>query len=144
LCPVSDRVKDDTEVINFVAPSYYASGPGGTCPSAVVGTAVACYIYAAAETRPTPRQIISLMRETSDIDEARILSAQPFSRATVETFRKAVRRYTQPPAGRRRKLDAPGLLNLYKAFQRMKKGWPGPTDRKGNRRAGGSGRISPG
>ena len=24
----------DAEVINFLAPSYYASGPGGTCPSA--------------------------------------------------------------------------------------------------------------
>jgi len=144
LCSVSDRNKEDTEIINFVAPSYYASGPGGTCPSALVATAFACYIYAASPTRPTPKQMIALMRGTSDIDEARIMSTRPFSRATAETFRKAVRRYTQPNAGKRRKLDAPGLLNLYKAFRRIRGGWPGPVDRIGDQGAGGSGRLNSG
>jgi len=119
LCPVSARDERDTEVINFVAPSFYASGPGGTCPSAVVATAVACYLYAAAPRRPVPAEVISLMRRTSKVDEALIASTPPFSRATVETFRDAVRSYSRSPAGGRRKLDAPGLLNLYDAFPGM-------------------------
>ena len=30
------RGPQDSEIINFIVPSYYASGPGGTCPSAAV------------------------------------------------------------------------------------------------------------
>ena len=122
LCPVSDRDEHDTEVINFVAPSFYASSRGGTCPSALVATAAACYLYAAAPRRPAPAEVISLMRQTSKVDESLIASTPPFSRATAETFKKAVQSYTHPPAGKRRKLDAPGLLNLYDACMRMQEG----------------------
>jgi hypothetical protein len=60
------------------------------------------------------------MRQTSKVDEGLIASTPPFSRATAETFKNAVQSYTHPPAGSRRKLDAPGLLNLCDAYLRMK------------------------
>ena len=125
---VSDRGPKDTEIINFLAPSYYASGPGGTCPAAEVAVAVACYIYASAPAKPDPTAVVSLMRRTAKVDEDLIASTPPFSRETVETFKKSIERYVHPPAGKRRRLDAPGLLNLYGAYLRIRSGWPGQSD----------------
>ena len=121
LTTVADRDPNDTEIINFVAPSYHANGPGGTCPSAAVAVAAACYVYAASPARPTPAEALRVLRETSCIDGNLIASTPPFSRETAVRFEKAVREYTQPERGARRRLDAPGLLNLHRAFLRMGK-----------------------
>jgi len=122
LTGVSDRDSNDTEIINFVAPSYYANGPGGTCPSAAVAVSVACYLYASNETPPRPSEIISIMRETSVIDGKLIASMPPFSQETAVNFKNAVHKYTRPEPSRRRRLDAPGLLNLYRAYLQIREG----------------------
>ena len=132
LTPVADRDGNDTEIINLVAPSYHASGPGGTCPSAAVAVAAACYLYAASPTRPTPAEAISILRETSSIDADLIASTPPFSRETVLQFQKAIREYAQPEPGKRRRLDAPGLLNLHRAFLRVQ----GPPEKPATAPAG--------
>jgi hypothetical protein len=121
LTVVSDRDANDTEIINLVAPSYHANGPGGTCPSAAVAVAAACYVYSSSPVRPTPAEALSILRETSWIDSDLIASTPPFSRETALQFEKAVREYVQPERGKRRRLDAPGLLNLHKAFLQMQK-----------------------
>jgi len=124
LCSVQRRDANDTEVINFIVPSFYASGTGGTCPSASVAVAVACYIYAACPVQPTPPEVISLMRRTSKVDEQLISSTPPFSRATVATLKKTIQDYVEPQAGHERRLDAPGILNLYDAYLQIEEGWP--------------------
>lgn len=62
--------EEDTEVINFLAPSYYASGPGGTCPAAEVTAAVAAYVVAASPSKPSPGEIVTTMRETVTVKAA--------------------------------------------------------------------------
>lgn len=124
LCGVQRRDVNDTEVVNFIAPSFYASGPGGTCPSASVAVAVACYIYAASPVGPTPAEVISLMRRTSKVNERLISSTPPFSQAAVATLKKTIQDYTEPQAGHERRLDAPGILNLYDAYLQIEEGWP--------------------
>ena len=58
----SDRGPSDSEAISFIAPSYHANGPGGTCPSAAVATACAVYLYAVCPQVPQPEPITRLMR----------------------------------------------------------------------------------
>jgi len=121
LTGVSDRDSNDTEIINFIAPSYYANSSGVTCPSAAVAVAVACYIYASSPTKPTPQEVISLMRRTSVVNEKLIAATPPFSRETVVTFKKFIKNYIHTDTDHRRKLDAPGLLNLYNIFLKNQK-----------------------
>ena len=66
----SARGEFDTEVINFIAPSYHANGAGGTCPSAAVAVALACYVYGAKAEKPAPSEVIERLRRTSKVDRA--------------------------------------------------------------------------
>ncbi|MFH0964531.1 MAG: hypothetical protein V2A58_11045 [Planctomycetota bacterium] len=108
----SARDARDSEVISFVAPSFHASGPGGTCPAASVVVAVACYIYASGSPKPSPAAVIALMRETSRIDAAALTSLPPFTDAASQRLAADVKELSSPPDNRPRKLDAPGVLNL--------------------------------
>jgi hypothetical protein len=109
----------DAEVINFLAPSYYASGPGGTCPSAEVAVAVAAYIFASATRKPTPLEVVRLMRETSTIDEDALTTAPEYNFTLVRKAAAQIRALVSPDAGRPRKLDAAGVLNLWRIFLRL-------------------------
>ena len=70
--------------------------------------AVACalYLYAVYPEKPSPPAIISLMRETSTIDQKIFASEETFSNAEIDLLKKQVSRLRHPPDGRQRKLDA--------------------------------------
>lgn len=108
----SARSERDTEVINFIAPSYHASGPGGTCPSAAVAVAVACYAYAASPSEPTPASVLDLLRTTARVDRAALTSQPPFNDEAVDRLAAQIATLSAPPEGARRLLDATGLLHL--------------------------------
>lgn len=114
----SDRGPDDSEAINFIAPSYHASGPGGTCPAGATSTACALYLYAIAADNPSPSGIVELLRTTSCIDRSLLLSADGLGDAAVDALEKKVADLRTPPSDRQRKLDAPGVLNLYEAHRK--------------------------
>jgi len=109
----------DTEIINFVAPSYYASGAGGTCPSAAVAASVAAYIVAASEEEPSPAQIVELMRDTVAVDAATLTSVPEYGDDSVAEVAAHIRALVSPEAGADRKLDALGVLNLWQTYQRI-------------------------
>ncbi len=109
----------DAEVINFLAPSYYASGPGGTCPSAEVADAVAAYIVASATRKPGPLDVVRLMRETSTIDEDALTTAREYNFTLVRKAAAQIRALVSPDAGKPRKLDAAGVLNLWRIYLRL-------------------------
>jgi len=113
----ADR-ENDTEVINFLAPSYYASGAGGTCPAGEVTAAVAAYTIASVEAELSPAEIVAIMREGVTMDEAALGEALAYDAATVQQFRTRVIELGSPAAGRRR-LDAIGLLNLWGIYQEI-------------------------
>ena len=114
-----DRGAVDTETINFVAPSYYASGPGGTCLGAVVTTAVAAYIYAARETKPDPLTVLNLLRQTANVDRELLTMAPEFNDETIDRLQQHIDSLVNPTPPKSRKLDTPGVLNLYALYSRM-------------------------
>jgi len=114
-----DRGEQDSEAINFIAPSYYASGPGGTCPSGAVTAACAVYLYAVMKDDPTPKKVIDLLRDAVTVNRALITSAEEFDDAAVDLLEKQIDALHNPGEGKQRKLDAPGVLNLYEAFRRI-------------------------
>ena len=114
-----DRGPTDSEAINFIAPSYYASGPGGTCPSAAVAAACGVYLYAAMPGAPTPQKVIDLLRDTATVDRALLTSAGEFDDAAITRLEAQIKNLRHPPQGKQRKLDAPGVLHLYNAFRRL-------------------------
>lgn len=110
---------EDTEAVNFVAPSYYASGPGGTCPSAEVAAAVAAYIIAASPAKPAPTETVQLMRETSCVDREGLTTLPEFTDEALSQLEAAIAALHDPPEGTPRKLDAPGLLSLAGVLERL-------------------------
>jgi len=108
----SARGEFDTEVINFIAPSYHANGAGGTCPSAAVAVALACYVYGAQAEKPAPSEVIGLLRRTSKVDRAALTSMPPFDDAAIDALEGDIRTLLAPPGGGRRTLDAEGVINL--------------------------------
>ena len=112
-----DRGEQDSEAINFIAPSYHASGAGGTCPSAAVTAACAVYLYAVMKSDPTPEKVIDLLRNTVTVDRALLTSAAEFDDAAIDLLEQHIDALRNPGEGKQRKLDAPGVLNLYAAFR---------------------------
>lgn len=110
---------DDAEVINFIVPSYYASGPGGTCPAAEVLDAVALYIVASAPRRPEPVEVAGLLRKTARIDRQALTSVPEYDDATVGRVERQIRGLANPPEGMPRKLDAAGVVNLWAIYKRL-------------------------
>ena len=114
----SDRGPSDSEAVNFIAPSYHASGPGGTCPAGATTTACALYLYAVLPKNPSPPDVVELLRTTSRIDRTLLTSVDGLDTAAVDALEKKVAALRTPPSGKQRKLDAPGLLNLYQAHRK--------------------------
>lgn len=115
----SARGELDTEIINFVAPSYHASGAGGTCPSAAVAVAAACYVHGAKAAKPTPKELIELLRRTSTVDRAALTSMPPFDAAAIDTLENDIRALTAPPDGGRRTLDVAGVIHLKRIHEAL-------------------------
>ncbi|MCD6359488.1 MAG: hypothetical protein J7M38_01405 [Armatimonadetes bacterium] len=111
----ADR-ENDVEVINFVTPSYYASGAGGTCPAAAVTTAVAAWVIASSDHEVTPAEVVALMREAVTMDEAALTEALGWSAEEVAQLTARLTALGAPAEGRRR-LDAIGVLNLWAIYQ---------------------------
>jgi hypothetical protein len=111
---------EDSEAVNFVAPSYYASGAGGTCPSAEVAVAVAAYIVAASPTKPAPTEIVQVMRETSCVDREALTTLPEFTDDAISQLETRIAALHGPPEGTPRKLDAPGLLSLRAILERLR------------------------
>lgn len=101
----------DTEVVNFVAPSYHASGAGGTCPAAEVAAAVALYAVAVSEVEPTPAALVELLRAASRVDRDALTSVPEFAPFHVDAVERQLERLRAGDGGAR-KLDAAGVLNL--------------------------------
>lgn len=116
----SSRDAEDTETINFVAPSYYASGPGGTCPSAATTAVLAGYIVAASKERPAPVQVVALLRDSATVDAAALLSVPDFVEADVARLCGELDRLIDPARnGGQRKLDAQGVLSLRRIYRAL-------------------------
>ena len=115
----SARGEADTEVINFIAPSYHANGPGGTCPSAAVVTAVVCYVFGASAEKPGPPDVIDLLRRTSRIDRKALTSLPPLTDAAADKLESEIKSLASPPEGARRTLDATGVIHLGEVFREI-------------------------
>ncbi|MBM3476138.1 MAG: hypothetical protein FJX75_22945, partial [Armatimonadetes bacterium] len=114
------RDGDDTETINFIAPSYYANGSGGTCPAAATTAAVSAYIVAASTRKPTPAEITELLRETATVDRAALTSVPEMDEAGVDRLQAEIARLVDPAQnGGQRKLDAAGVLSLRGIYRQL-------------------------
>ena len=113
-----NRGPQDFQAINFIAPSYHASGPGGTCYGCEPATACAVFLYAVMPAEPTPAAVVSILRDTSTLSRERLTSVDEFDDAAFGQLEKVVRSLIEPPEGKQRKLDAAGVLDLYAAFQK--------------------------
>lgn len=109
----SHRDAQDTEVINFIAPSYYASGPGGTCPSVGVVAAVAATACAAAPHPLTREALVALLRQSVTVDEAALTSAPPFTTEHLTKLRASLATLQEPDAGHVRKVENAGVVSLW-------------------------------
>jgi len=114
-----NRPELDTEVVNFIAPSFYASSAGGTCPSAEVAAAVAAWIIPASPEKPSPEAIVELMRQGSVVDRESLTSLPEFTEEAVTAVERHISALSNPPAGERRRLDAAGVLNLWAVREAM-------------------------
>jgi hypothetical protein len=112
-----DRSTEDTEAVNFITPSYYASSRGGTCPAGATTTACAVFLYSVMPEKPTPKAVIDILRSTSGIDRRLLLSAG-MDEAAIDAMQKKIDSLIKPAPGKQRKLDAPGIVNLFKAYQK--------------------------
>ena len=112
-----DRGPQDTEAVNFITPSHHSSG--GTCPAGGTTAACALYLYAIMPHKPKPAEVVDLLRATSKLDAKIITSMPEFDDKTVEQLRKKIQLLRRPPKGKKRKLDAPGVLNLYDAYLKV-------------------------
>ncbi len=110
----------DSETINFIAPSYYAANVGATCLATGVTTAVAAYIVAASPEKPTPAQILKLMRESVTVDRALLKSKSDFNDAAVDKIQAEIDFLVKPDKTGLRRLENPGILNLWKIFTLLK------------------------
>jgi len=106
-------------LVQAVASAAEIAVPGGTCPSAAVAVACAAYLYAVWPDTPQPDAIIRLLRETSTIDRTVLVSEGAFPDDAIDRLEHQIVELRNPPDGRQRKLDAPGVLNLYRAYQRL-------------------------
>ncbi len=110
----SNRGPQDSEMVNFIVPSYYASGPGGTCPSAAVAAAVAAWVYSVSARRPRPTEVVRLLRETVALDAGVLTSLPEFGEEEIDRLEAEIAAKLKT-----RKLDAVGVVNLYRIYQHV-------------------------
>jgi hypothetical protein len=107
-----DRQGQDIAVVNVIAPSFYASGPGGTCPSAGVTAAVACYLFSATKSKPNAGRLADKLRHLCIIDHKLLASVPEIGEKGALDLEATIKSMANPPKGKRRTLDAPGVLNI--------------------------------
>ncbi|GEM_PF-3268278 len=115
----SARDANDTEAINFIAPSFSANGPGETSPAAATTTAVAAFVIAASVRKPTPNEVVQILRETVAVDREALTSLAEFDDETVKRIETEISYLTKPTHYGQRKLDAEGILNLRNIYRRL-------------------------
>jgi len=119
----SARDERDTQTINFIAPSFYANGPGGTCPAAATTAAVAAFVYATSRRQPKPTEVVQLLRDTVTVDEAALTSLTEFDEETLNQLEAGIERLVQ-----QKKLAARGVLSLRNLYRRLaQEALPPPT-----------------
>lgn len=112
----SCRDKKDSETINFIAPSSYASGPGETCPSVGVTAVTAAYI-ASTQINPIPAtRMIKIMRDNLSLPDKRMLMLVNYNHKSVENLRSHLKRLTSPDKAGIRRLERPGVLDLWQIY----------------------------
>jgi hypothetical protein len=67
--------------------------------------------------RPAPADVVDLLRTTSGIDRRLLTAAGGLDDAAVDALEKKIAALRTPPSGKQRKLDAAGVLNLFKAHR---------------------------
>lgn len=116
----SARDEQDTETVNFVAPSYHASGSGGTCPAAATTAAVAAFVYAASKRKPKPAAVVRLLADTATRDLHHLTSLPECSDETNARILDDLKRLRAE-----KKLGTEGLLSLHNLARRLdRKAWP--------------------
>ena len=116
------RDKNDSETINVVSPSSYASGRGETCPSAGVAAVVAAYIVSSApKEKISPDEIVRLMVSNSAVPEKRMLGVVNYNASSVKSLRKCLKGLNTPDATGIRRLEAEGVLDLWNIYRAMHK-----------------------
>jgi hypothetical protein len=115
----SCRDSNDTETVNFIAPSSYASSYGETCPSAGVAAAVAAYIASVSETRVPAEKIIQIMLKNTGIPVEQMLQLKDFDSGSVQVLRDHLKALTSPDTLGIRRLESDGILNLWKIHQSL-------------------------
>lgn len=117
----SRRDANDFETINVVAPSSYAGSQGETCPSVGVTAVAAAYIVSAL---PSPKtsaeEIIRFMLKNTSVPEQRMLSLVNYDAASIETLRLHLRDLHELDATGFRRLEAEGVLDLWKIHLSVK------------------------
>jgi len=119
LTGTANRGPQDSEIINFIVPSYYASGAGGTCPSAAVASAVAAWVYSASVHRLRPTEVVRILRETVALDAGVLTSLPEFGEEEIDRLEAEIRTKIDPGPNKSRKLDAAGVVNLYRIYQHV-------------------------
>ena len=115
------RNANDGETVNFIAPSSYASGRGETCPSAGVTAVVAAYIAAASPEKVPAEKIVAIMLRNTAIPEARMLELSDFDARSVKNLRASLSALTKPDSVGIRRLEAEGVLDLWKVYSDISK-----------------------
>jgi len=108
------RDERDSETINFVVPSYYANGPGGTCPAASTAVAVAAFVFAASPSKPSPPEVVRILSETATVDEGTLLSLPEFDEVRVRMLKAEIERLRKQG-----KLATSGILSLGNILRRL-------------------------
>lgn len=115
----SCRDRNDVETVNFIAPSSYASSMGETCPSAGVTAVTAAYVVAASPEKPDAEKIIDIMLTNTSVPEERMLALREFDAASVKRMRDSLDRLHRKDANGIRRLEADGVLDLWKICQAL-------------------------
>lgn len=113
----SCRDKNDTETINFVAPSSYASSAGETCPSAGVTAVAALYIASTSEKKISAEEIIQIMLKNTSLPTERMLKLSDFQEDSIDRLKESLNSLTQKDAVGIRRLEANGVIDLWKIYE---------------------------
>ena len=111
----AQRNDEDTEIINFICPSYYASGAGGTCPSATVCCVAAAYAVSRIQEKPSPEGLISLLMKATAREPAYLLKLPEFNDESLQKLTGQL-----DTLYKEKKLYLPGIVNIYKMHKMLK------------------------
>ena len=111
----SRRNENDTEVINFICPSYYASSAGGTCPSATVCCVAAAYVISRAKEKPLPEKIVDILKNAATTELEYLQELPEFDEESLLKLKEQT-----DALYAKKMLYSPGILNVYKIYHILK------------------------